>query len=68
MAGGEPAVPLNERDREDLIDELVARLRIDGVPKGAWLFDIGRVRAALREADELLLRLERAIEQQPVGD
>jgi hypothetical protein len=48
-------------EREQLVDGLIAALEVRGVPQGAWLVDISRVRHALQEADGLLRRLEDAI-------
>ena len=45
----------------ELAGEIVRELEQRGVPAGAWLFDIARVRQSLREADTLLRRLEDAI-------
>ena len=44
-----------------LAEEIVRALEERGVPSGAWLVDIARVRQSLREADTLLRRLEDAI-------
>jgi hypothetical protein len=44
-----------------LVDELLQKLERRGVPEGAWLVDIARIRQELRDADELLLRLQNAI-------
>jgi hypothetical protein len=52
--------PAGERSNE-LVDNLIAALEVRGVPQGAWLVDISRVRSALQEADGLLRRLEDAI-------
>jgi len=51
-------------DRADLIDDLVARLRVEGAPSGTWLVDIAHVRKSLRGADDLLRRLQVAIVRQ----
>ena len=48
-------------DASELAGEIVRELEQRGVPAGAWLFDIARVRQSLREADTLLRRLEDAI-------
>jgi hypothetical protein len=45
----------------ELAAEIIRELEHRGVPAGAWLIDIGRVRQSLREADTLLRRLEDAI-------
>jgi hypothetical protein len=45
----------------ELADEIVRALEERGVPAGAWLVDIARVRRALAEADGLLRRLEDAV-------
>jgi hypothetical protein len=50
-----------ERTRSVLAEEIVQRLEERGVPAGAWLIDVARVRQSLREADDLLRRLEDAI-------
>jgi hypothetical protein len=57
----EPAAPLAPEERVALADEILRGLEERGVPAGAWLVDIGRVRHALREADALLRRLEEAV-------
>jgi hypothetical protein len=54
---------LEPEERDELLEALLARLREEGVPAGAWLVDISKVRQALREADELLAELQRAIER-----
>jgi hypothetical protein len=48
-------------DREELVESLLNGLEARGVPQGAWLVDINRIRQALQEADSLLRRLEDAI-------
>lgn len=45
----------------DLVAQIIVELENRGVPSGAWLIDIGRVRQSLREADTLLRRLEDTI-------
>ena len=50
-----------QADVSELAGEIVRELEQRGVPAGAWLFDIARVRQSLREADTLLRRLEDAI-------
>jgi hypothetical protein len=45
----------------ELAGEIIRELEQRGVPAGAWLFDIARVRQSLREADTLLRRLEDTI-------
>lgn len=45
----------------ELADEIVRALEERGLPAGAWLVDIARVRRALAEADGLLRRLEDAV-------
>ena len=54
---------MNDRtgDRSDLAEELVRALEERGLPPGAWLVDVARVRRSLHEADALLRRLEDAI-------
>ena len=48
-------------DATDVVTDVVRALEERGVPEGAWLLDIARVRRSLREADTLLRRLEDAI-------
>jgi hypothetical protein len=48
-------------EASELAAEIVRELEERGVPSGAWLVDIARVRQSLREADTLLRRLEDAI-------
>lgn len=52
---------VDEQARDEIVEALIERLRVEGVPEGTWLVDIAQARAALREADALLLRLERAL-------
>lgn len=58
---------MDEREREQLVEELIARLKAEGVPEGAWLVDITGARQALHDAygllDDLLARLEDALIQ-----
>jgi hypothetical protein len=48
-------------DRSELVEEIVSELQTRGVPSGAWLLDLAKVRQSLREADNLMRRLEDAI-------
>jgi hypothetical protein len=48
-------------ERSELIEEIVNELQTRGIPSGAWLLDIAKVRQSLREADNLMRRLEDAI-------
>jgi hypothetical protein len=48
-------------ERSELAEEIVRALEERGLPPGAWLVDIARVRRALTEADGLLRRLEDAV-------
>jgi hypothetical protein len=50
-----------DTDREQLVAEILDALEERGVPSGAWLVDIARVRQDLQAADTLLRRLEDAI-------
>ena len=50
-----------ESTQSGLVEEIVHGLEERGVPSGAWLIDVARVRQSLREADDLLRRLEDAI-------
>lgn len=52
---------LERSGANDLAAEIVQALEERGVPDGAWLVDIGRVRCALQDADSVLRRLEDAI-------
>lgn len=45
-----------------IVAELMRQLEQAGVPAGFWLGEIATVRKALQDADHLLLRMERAIE------
>jgi hypothetical protein len=62
---GDFAEPVDEltvgTERERLAAEILAALEERGVPSGAWLVDIARVRQDLQAADTLLRRLEDAI-------
>lgn len=51
-------------EREQLVDEIVERLRTEGAPQGSWLVDIAGARYSLRGVDDLLRRLELAITSQ----
>ena len=55
------AARLDSIEREELVEDLIRRLQEKGIPEGAWLFDLARARAGLREVDDLLRRLELAI-------
>jgi hypothetical protein len=46
---------------EELVESIVSALAARGVPAGTWLVDVVCVRQALRDADDLLRRLEDAI-------
>jgi hypothetical protein len=48
-------------NRSELADEIVQAFEERGLPPGAWLMDVARVRRSLHEADDLLRRLEDAI-------
>jgi hypothetical protein len=50
-----------DTEREQLVEEILTALEERGVPSGAWLVDIARVRQDLQAADKLLRRLEEAI-------
>jgi hypothetical protein len=52
---------MEEREREQLIDDLLERLKAEGAPEGTWLLEIDEVREALRQADDILRRLRDAI-------
>ena len=46
---------------QSIAEQVLQLLEERGVPSGAWLVDIGQTRQALRDADNLLRRLEDAI-------
>lgn len=48
-------------DSGALVEEILEGLDDRGLPAGAWLTDVLRVRHALQEADALLRRLQEAI-------
>jgi hypothetical protein len=48
-------------ERSELVEELLSELQTRGIPSGAWLLDVAKVRQSLREADNLMRRLEDAI-------
>lgn len=48
---------MDDRDRQELADALIERLRSDGVPRGVWLVDITTVRQRLRLAQDQAERL-----------
>jgi hypothetical protein len=52
---------MEDDDRNELLDALLARLKEEGVPQGTWLIEIALVREALRAADSVLRRLEDAL-------
>jgi hypothetical protein len=60
--GADEAIRASEAaERIELVESLLEALEARGVPQGAWLVDINRIRQALQEADGLLRRLEDAI-------
>jgi hypothetical protein len=62
QGAAEEAIRVSEAaEREELVESLLNALEVRGVPQGAWLVDINRIRSALQEADSLLRRLEDAI-------
>ena len=56
-----PAATVAQADPEALVEEILKGLDERGLPAGAWLADLLRVRQALQEADSLLRRLQEAI-------
>lgn len=52
---------MDDREREELLDALIDRLRSQGAPQGVWLVDIAQARQALQAADSLLMRLHDAL-------
>lgn len=56
---------MDEQAREELIEELIVRLRTEGAPEGTWLIDLTAARQVARDAfelvDDLLARLEAAL-------
>jgi hypothetical protein len=61
VAAQQPGGDAVADQHEALAEEIVRRLEERGLPTGAWLADIVRVRRALQEADTLLRRLQEAI-------
>jgi len=61
VASRAPQQPPDMNEHEALAEEIVRRLAERGLPQGAWLADVVRVRRALQEADALLRRLQEAI-------
>jgi hypothetical protein len=59
IAPPEPAP--ESTDAETLAERVLELLEQRGVPSGTWLVDIAQVRRSLRDADNLLRRLEDAI-------
>jgi hypothetical protein len=57
----QPAAEATTIDAESLAERVLELLEQRGVPSGAWLVDIAQVRRSLRDADNLLRRLEEAI-------
>lgn len=47
--------------REVVSQELVSALDARGAPRGVWIYDIEQVRGALRDAEDLLRRMEAAV-------
>jgi hypothetical protein len=56
-----PATAAPQPETSDLVAEIIDALEQRGAPSGAWLVDIARARHALREADDLLRRMQHAI-------
>jgi hypothetical protein len=54
---------MDERQREQLLEDLVERLREEGAPGGTWLLEIDAARGDLHRADDLLRRLRDVIIQ-----
>ena len=52
---------MENNEHAALVSELLHRLEEAGAPQGTWLYEIERVRLALRDADDLLCRLHQAI-------
>lgn len=57
----EAVAPPEAVEPQSVAEQVLRLLEERGVPSGAWLFDIGQTRQALRDADTLLRRLEDAI-------
>lgn len=55
---------VEEREREQLVDSLLDRLRTEGAPQGVWLVEIAQARDQLASIDSLLRRLAAAIVDQ----
>lgn len=58
---------MEKRELDDLVEALAARLVERGVPQGSWLVDVLQARQALAQADDVLRRLQRALEAQITG-
>lgn len=52
---------MNDQEREELLDALTERLRVEGVPGGVWLVELAQARDQLATLDSLLRRLTDAI-------
>jgi hypothetical protein len=58
---GKTSAPARGPQESSLAAEIVDALEQRGIPPGAWLVDIARIRHALQEADDMLRRMENAI-------
>jgi hypothetical protein len=52
---------VDEQEREELLDALTKRLRVEGAPQGVWLVELAQAREHLRFVDGLLRKLVEAI-------
>jgi hypothetical protein len=60
-AGKEGRVATFHPEHEELLNELLERLRAEGAPQGMWLVEISQAREQLQSIDALLRRLTAAI-------
>jgi hypothetical protein len=60
---------VDDRERDELVEALIQRLKVEGAPAGTWLVDIAQARRVLSasyyQVDELLERLQDALLEQP---
>lgn len=52
---------MDDRERQELLDALVDRLRSEGAPQGTWLVEIAQAREHVAAVDGLLRKLAAAI-------
>jgi len=52
---------MDEKERQELVSELLARLRAEGVPGGMWLLELERVERSLADSLAVVRRMTDAI-------